>query len=356
MRIYQLLPSLALGDGVGNDTRALDALLKREGYTTGIFADNIDLRLPEGTAKYTKEMPELTKNDILLYHGATGSPLHGLIPKLKCRKVMIYHNITPPKYFHGYAPVAERLCAEGLREIAGLRDTFEACLADSQFNKNDLVNMGYRCPITVRPILIPFEDYDRTPDAKMLDRLHDGATNLLFVGRLAPNKKQEDLLRAFKVYHEHLNPNSRLILAGHDSGLEAYGTRLKNYAEALEIDSAVYFTGHIPFPELLACYSAADAFVCASEHEGFCIPLLEAIHFSLPVIAVANAAVPDTLGRAGLQLPTSDPALFAAAIHRVLSDAELKETLIEGEQARLADFATERVEDCFLSWLHDFIA
>ena len=159
--------------------------------------------------------------------------------------------------------------------------------------------MGYTCPIDVCPILIPFSDYEKEPDRRVLRRYKgDGKTNLLFVGRIAPNKKQENVIRAFYFYHKYYSPDSRLFLVGSWSGMESYYERLCDYVKALGIAEHVVFTGHIRFDEILAYYHLADVFLCMSEHEGFCVPLVEAMYFHVPIVAYSCAAVPDTLEEA----------------------------------------------------------
>ena len=156
MRIIQLLPTISFGDAVGNDTRAIRKILEEMGYVTQIYAENIDPRLPHGTAYHVDEIPELESDDVIIYHASTGTELNYRLPSYCGRKVMIYHNITPPKFFAPYSSTAEQLTADGLAGIRYLADKMDYCIADSDFNKQDLLRMGYTCPIDVCPILIPF--------------------------------------------------------------------------------------------------------------------------------------------------------------------------------------------------------
>ena len=265
MKIIQLLPVIAFGDAVGNDTVALKRAISEMGYETEIYADVVDSRLPAGTAKDLSDgMPKLEKDDVLIYHLSTGSRLNYEMEKLNCRKMMVYHNITPPDFFRGYNENAVANCEKGLEEMRHLADKFDYCIADSEFNKNDLINAGYKCRIDVRPILIPFDDYKKKPDKNTAARCSDGWTNIVFVGRIVPNKKHEDIIAAFCYYKKHINPKSRLILAGNYGGFELYYERLKKYVKALELDDVI-FTGHIKFPQILAYYSTADLFLCMKQ-------------------------------------------------------------------------------------------
>ena len=219
-------------------------------------------------------------------------------------------------------------------------------IADSDFNRQDMRRLGFRCPIDVCPIVIPLEDYGREPDEEVLKQYRgDGVTNLLFVGRIAPNKKQENVIRAFRHYRKYYNPKSRLFLVGSSTGMESYLGRLKKYVKALGIEDGVVFPGQISFRAILAYYRLADVFVCMSEHEGFCVPVVEAMYFGKPIVALRAAAVPGTLGKAGLLLEDSDPAVAAAAIDRVVRDEKLRDALKTEREKQLKKFSYEVVSE-----------
>lgn len=344
MKILQIMPTISFGDAVSNDARAIDGILRESGHETGIFAENIDPRLPEGTACRMEALPKIDRKDLIIYHGSTGTELNFRLPSLGGKQMMVYHNITPPEFFADYSPQAERLTKAGYDGMKFLADRLHYCVADSDYNRQELIRMGYRCPIDVCPILIPFEDYDREPDQKVIDRYRgDGRTNLLFVGRVAPNKKQEDVIRAFAAYRQLFNPDARLFLVGSASGMENYEQRLKTYAEEMGVGEDVIFPGHIRFSEILAYYHLADVFLCMSEHEGFCVPLVEAMHFGVPIVAYASSAIPETLGEGGLLLDSKDPALAAAALNRVVQDQALRAWLKERQRVQLESFSYGRV-------------
>ena len=344
MRIIQLLASMSFGDAVSNDAAAIRQVLEEMGHETVIYASHIDPRLAEGTAIHRKKMKDLRPEDLVIFHGSTGDPISRVIPDFPGRKTMIYHNITPARFFRGYSRDAEELTTRGYLQIRGLAGEFHYCIADSDYNRRDLLKMGYQCEIDVCPIMIPFEDYNREPDPDVMARYQDdGWTNLLFVGRIAPNKKQEDIIRAFYAYHRNCNPKSRLFLVGSDAGMEAYRNQLENYIYALGLQDTVIFPGHISFPAILAYYRLADVFVCMSEHEGFCVPLVEAMHFGVPIVAFRAAAVPETLGKGGLLLDSKNPAVAAAAIDRIVRDGGLREQLAAEQQRKLREYSNENV-------------
>ena len=354
MRVVQLLPTLSFGDAIGNDTIALKGVISEMGYSTDIYAENIDKRLPEGIAQKADKLRDLKKDDVLIYHKSTGTDLTFKIENYKCRRIMVYHNITPPEFFRPYSTAATQLTEHGYKGVEYLRDKIDYVLAVSAYNRSELVKMGYTCPMDIRPILIKFDDYKQTPDEATIKKYSDGRKNLVFVGRIAPNKKQENVIRAFYCYKK-LNPESRLILVGSSTGMENYYERLVKYANALGIGDDVIFPGHIKFSEILAYYRLADAFVCMSEHEGFCVPLVEAMFFDVPVIAYDTSAISDTLGGSGVLLDNNDPVFAAAVIDRVLTDDKLRESIIEGQRRRLEDFSYERIRATFEKELTDFI-
>ena len=177
---------------------------------------------------------------------------------------------------------------------------------------------------------------------------------VLFVGRIAPNKKQEDLISMLYAYRKLYNDPIRLILVGNPGGMEKYAERLQFYAEKLGIVDIV-FPGHISFNQILSYYRTADAFVSMSEHEGFCVPLVEAMYFKVPIIAYASSAIPETLGGTGILLENKDMTRAAFYLHEMLHDEELRASIIEGQNKRLKDFSYESVSATFMEQLNKFI-
>ncbi len=353
MRVIQVLATISFGDAVGNDVLALKKLLEEHGFTTEIYAENIDTRLPAGTAKKISEFHEKPK-DIILYHLSTGTKLNEWIRKVRCRKIMRYHNITPYSFFDGYNAASAELCQNGREQMRMLRDTFELVLAVSEFNKKDLERAGYNCPIAVLPILIPFDDYLRKSNRSIEARYRDDFVNLAFIGRIAPNKRQEDIIRAFFLYHKYYNQKSRLFLVGSYTGMERYYRRLLDYTKELGAENVI-FTGHIKFDEILAYYKLADVFVCMSEHEGFCVPLVEAMYFDVPILAYDSSAIKDTLGGAGLLLNDKNALECAALIDYLIQHEKIRDEVIENQRERLKDFSYEVIGNQFLKIIQDFI-
>lgn len=349
MRVVQLLPSLVKGDAISNDAVCMDEVLRKEGYETRIYADYLGNGMSRETVSLVGDKPNIGEEDLLIYHLSTGSRLNALVKKLPCRKLFIYHNITPASFFAGCSPLMEQKAQKGLYEIRQLRDSADMVLAVSRYNREHLQSMGYTCPIEVLPILIPWEEYDREVDSDILQKYKDGYYNILFTGRIAPNKKQEDLIAAFCEFHRKYQPKSRLILVGNEAGMESYGRELRKYVSALGLRGQdVVFAGHISFQELLGFYRAADVFLSLSEHEGFCVPLVEAMHFSIPVVAFDAAAIGETLGGSGILLERKEPAYVARVLRELQANPSLRERIVEGQDKRLCDFEKDRIAEQFL--------
>ena len=343
MRIFQLLPSLSFGDAVGNDTLAMKELIASMGVETEIYALDIGKKLPEGCARYFFDMPELTADDVVIYHMASAcEPIHQFLMKAKCHKIMLYHNITPGEFYEPYDAVAFANVTISRKDLTKMKDTFELCITVSDYNKQDLREAGYTCPVIVMPILIPFDDYKRQPDAGVMEKYRDGRTNIMFLGRIAPNKCYEDIIAAYDMYRRYINPQSRLLLVGNTDGTPRYYNRLQRYVQALGTEDVI-FTGHTSFPEILAYYKVADVFLCMSEHEGFCVPLVEAMIFEVPVVAYRSSAIPWTLGDAGILVDGKNPGETACILDYLVTHPELKQELIRREQKRLQDFSYETV-------------
>lgn len=355
MKVFQLLTTMSYGDAVGNDVLAFDSALRKKGYITGIYAENIDRRIDSNIVQNVSKMPKLKKEDLVIYHFSTGTDLNKDVMELPCRVVMRYHNITPSCFFEDYSEDTAKLCKCGREQLIAMSDSIDYCLADSEYNKNDLRSIGFKCKIDVLPILIPFSDYDKKQDDTILRRYGNSEyTNILFTGRIAPNKKQEDVIAAFYMYQRCYNEKSRLFLVGNQKGLEKYYYRLKDYCKKIGVQN-VYFTGHISFDEILAYYGIADLFLCQSEHEGFCVPLVEAMKFDVPIVAYDSSAVGETLGDAGVLLKSKDPVETAGVMDYILKHPKIKNKLHENAKRRLSDFEHEKIESRLLTLVEAFI-
>lgn len=347
-RVIQILPTISYGDAVCNDVLLKYDVLKRMGCDTDIYAENIGPRMSE-KAKSMKDLKP-NKDDVVIFHMAIGSPLSQVIRELPAkRKVMVYHNITPAHFFSNYHKVLYDLCMEGRKQLAVLRGTFDMSLADSAYNKAELIELGYENVFEL-PITIRFDDYKTEPDTKILQKYKDDYVNILFVGRIAPNKKQEDIIKCFYLYKKYINPKSRLFLVGNYLGMERYYEELCRLISNLNLND-VYLTGHTKFEEILAYYRLASVFLCMSEHEGFCVPLVESMFFKVPIIAFNAAAVPETMGNSGVIVNVKKYELIAELIDQLVINKELRRKVIESQSRRLLDFQEDKIKERFESYI-----
>lgn len=356
MKIYQIVGSLNFGDAIGNDVIAKKHVIEDMGIETEIYAAGIADKVTEPGAYLLDKMPKVKEDDIVIYHMGSGSPVNHMVTELNCRKIMFYHNITPYEFFSIDNVQSSENCRRGLEDMKNvMKGKFDAYLSASEFNKSNMIDMGYKAAqITPVPIIVPFEDYRKTPDEAMVQKLSDGYTNIIFVGRIAPNKKHEDIIRAFAYYKKNVNQKSRLILAGSHDADGMYYNDIVSYVSGLGVDDVV-FPGHISFAEILAIYKTAHVFLCMSEHEGFCVPLLEAMTFDVPVIAYNACAVPETLGGAGVVVDSKDPVFLSKVIDGVVNNSEIRNTVIEAQRERLEDFRYEKIAEMFSNYLRDFM-
>ncbi len=344
MKIVQVIASVFFGDAVGNDARAVCKVISEMGYETGIYTYDIDPRVKDSFVHPMSKLPKLEDDDIVIFNHCSGTDLCYELPKLGGRKMMIYHNITPAHFFDGYSHETVSSINKGYDGTRYLSDKIEYVMPVSRYNASGLRELGYTCPMYVRPIVIPFEDYTKEPDSDVIAKYgNDGYTNILFLGRIVPNKRQEDVITAFAYYSKHIDPRSRLILVGSDGGVEKYGACLKKYVRALGLDNVI-FTGQTSFRAILAYYSIADVFLCMSEHEGFCVPLVESMFFKLPIIAYDSSAIAETLGGSGILLREKDPVLTARTVQRLVNDSELRSQIVEKQSARLKAFSYEAMK------------
>lgn len=346
--IIQILPTISYGDAIGNDCLAIRDCLKQAGYGGDIYAERIDPRLEANGISGIRYIREYADDaDILLCHVSVRWDYMLTLDNRPGHKIFIYHNITPPHFFKEYGnQIATELCEKGLEQMGSLRLIPSLCFAVSNYNKTELKKAGYLCPIHILPIICEFGEQPAIKDK------NDDSINILFVGRLAPNKKQNDIIEAFYIYHKDINSKSRLFLVGSE-GNDDYTKALKAYPDTIGLDG-VTFTGHVSDNEKDFYYRNADIFLCLSDHEGFCVPLLEAMHYGIPIIAYDSSAVAETLAGAGLLLESKEPNIVAEAIDMVMTDDKLRKILIANGRERLKDFAPEKARSSLLGLLKDY--
>ncbi len=260
-------------------------------------------------------------------------------------RVLQYHNITPASFFAPYSPQLFRLAALGRRELQSLVGRVDLALGDSEFNRSELEALGF-APTGVMPIAVDTARITAAPPRPALDKiLGDGLINILFVGRIVPNKRIEDHIRLAEVYKRYVDSYYRFIFVGRYDGVPAYDAQVRALiAEYKMLPDRFWFTGAVPDEDLGTFYRWADAYVSLSEHEGFCVPLVEAMAANVPILAYAAGAVPETLGGAGLLFAPKDLELAAEMLAMLVYDRPVREAVLEGQRRRLQDFSAARIE------------
>jgi glycosyltransferase involved in cell wall biosynthesis len=342
-RIDQWVPALHRGDAIGDSARLMRDAFRSWGYQADVFALELDSDL-EGDGRRFSEWAPGGPDDAVILHFALPSPLTAAFREHRSgRRILLHHNITPSEFFLGWDDDMARICRVGREELLSLAGHCDLGLADSEWNRRELEAMGI-ARTGVLPICLDFARYREAENPVLRRVLEDGRTNMLFVGRLAPNKKPEDLVRLASYWKRFIARDVRLVLVGKLPRRRAYFDALQAFAyeEGLTPDEVV-FTGHVAHDELLACYRSARVFVSMSEHEGFGVPLVESMLTRVPVLAYAATAVPFTLGGAGVQFTQKRLPEVAEAARALANDEELRAAVLAGQDRRLADFAPEAV-------------
>jgi glycosyltransferase involved in cell wall biosynthesis len=277
------------------------------------------------------------------------------VGSLRGARVLQYHNITPASFFAPYAPQLFRLASIGRRELQSLVGRVDLALGDSEFNRRELEQLGFS-RTGVLPILVNTERITAAPPRPALETiLGDGLINFLFVGRIAPNKRIDDHIRLAEVYKRYVDSYYRFIFVGRHDGIPAYYAQIRALiAQFKMLPDRFWFTGPVPDEDLGAFYRWADVYVSLSEHEGFCVPLVEAMAADVPVLAYAAGAVPETLDGAGLLFAPKDLEVAAEMLGTLVYDRPVRDQVLQGQRRRLQDFAPARIEARLVEMLSSF--
>ena len=336
--IHQLLPDIVYGDAISNQACAIRNRLRGAGFESEIFVKRREARMEADALLWDESQP--SPDDALLYHHSIGSELTSFAMNHSGPKCLIYHNITPASYFAPYRPGFAWMLEAGRSHLPRLAHAFSVSVGDSAYNAAELSAFGFRRP-GVLPIIIDPDRWNIAPDAALLERLQDGKTNFLYVGRLAPNKQQDLLVEMFADYCR-LDSQARLIIAGEAHASDPFSLRVQQQVQARGLSANVEITGLIDEAALLACYRAAHLYCSFSAHEGFGAPLVEAMWFDVPVLALRASAVPETLDDAGVLFdPDETPTEIAGRAYELIHDYRLRAAVIAAQRARRLEFRSE---------------
>jgi L-malate glycosyltransferase len=353
-QVHQVLATLGYGDAIGHEVLGIQRVLREAGYASDIFVETADPRLEHRTRDYRDLLDVSDPDSVLIHHFSIGSRASRVAYALPDKMVLVYHNITPPEFFIGVHPLLVQLCFMGRRELGAYRTRCVLALGDSAFNRDELDALGF--PRTgVLPVVPSFGHLAGTPDRRLADGFDDGWTNILFVGRMIPNKRIDDLIRTFHAYKTQCNPRARLLLVGSYGGFDLYFAMLQQLVATLGVPD-VFFMGHVSNEELSAFYDVADIFLCASEHEGFCVPLVEAFHKRIPVVAYAAAAVPSTMDGGGVLYTDKSPLHVAQVLHAIADDEDLADRIVASQDAALARLLAQDFPGTLLTFVDQAMA
>ena len=352
--IHQVLATLGYGDAIGHEVLGIQRVLRAAGYDSEIFVQTADYRLEDQTLDYL-DLPAASHPDnILIHHFSIGSRASRVAYALPDRMVLVYHNITPPEYFVDVNKELVKLCYRGRRELALYKTRCDLALGDSEYNRQELEAIGF--PVTgVLPVIPDFSHLAGPANYLQAGQFDDDWTNVLFVGRVIPNKRIEDVIRCFHAYKQWFNPRSRLLLVGSHVGFEKYLAMVERFTVDIGAQD-VHFLGQVANEELVAYYEIADVFLCCSEHEGFCVPLVESFHMGVPVLAYAATAVPATMDGAGVLFTNKHPMHVAALIDAVVGDRGLQDRIIDGQYAALNRLEARNFGGALLSFVEQVLA
>jgi glycosyltransferase involved in cell wall biosynthesis len=342
MIINQWVPAAHQGDAIGDSARRVRDLLRTMGHDSELYALTIDDELRRDVRAFAD--PAARRGDLTILHYALPSPMTAAFGSLDSGRVLQYHNVTPAEYFAPFDPQLFRLARLGRGELATLPGHTDLALGDSEYNRQELDSLGFE-RTGVFPIAVDPTRVTRAAQRPSLERiLDDGLVNFLFVGRMAPNKKIEDIIKLAEVYKRYIDAYYRFIFVGRYDVVPRYYAMIRALmAEYRLLDDRFVFTGAVPDEELAVYYQHAAVYLSLSEHEGFCVPLIEAMAADVPVLAYAAAAVPDTLNGAGVQFAPKDLEYAAELLGALAFDDDLRGRVIAGQRRRLADFSDARI-------------
>ncbi|OFW17759.1 MAG: hypothetical protein A3F69_00870 [Acidobacteria bacterium RIFCSPLOWO2_12_FULL_66_10] len=342
MIVNQWVPAAHQGDAIGDSARRVRGLLRAMGHDSEVYALTIDDDLRHDVRPFGD--PTARGGDLTIFHYALPSPMTAAFASLGSGRVLQYHNVTPAAYFAPYDPSLFRLASLGRKELATLVGHVDLALGDSEYNRQELEALGFE-RTGVFPIAVDTTRITQHVCRPALEAiLDDGLVNILFVGRIAPNKKIEDHIRLAEMYKRYVDAYYRFIFVGRFDVVPRYYSMVRSLmTEYRLLNDRFVFTGPVPDEELAVYYQHAAVYVSLSEHEGFCVPLVEAMAADVPIMAYAAAAVPDTLGGAGVQFAPKDLEYAAELLGALAFDDGLRTGVIAGQRRRLADFGDARI-------------
>ncbi len=348
--IHQFTPVLSYGDAISDYMLELQKFLRQAGHESHIYVERCHPRVAHLCKPFSQYEPLRNPDHTLILHFSIGADINIFVWLSPGKKILIYHNITPHTYFEQVNPLLASQCLLGRYQLSLFRNEIDLALADSEFNRQELEEYGI-VPNAEFPIYVSFEKFQKEPLQDILEMYSHYTQRWLFVGRLIPNKRIDALIQSFAVYRKHYEKNAMLIIVGSWNGFERYVRQLKELVRTYGLEDVVLFTGHITLEELVTFYHLATLYISLSEHEGFCVPLLEAMHFRLPILALNRGAVAGTLKGGGALVDELDPHLIAETAHYILTQNHIRTQILSQQEHVLHYYRTYPYEMVFLNFV-----
>lgn len=347
-KIIQIVNVLKSGDAIGDMIQVIDRCLKKNGIASEIYAYENETNYPG--VKKLDAIPKFSANDILVFHMTPGK-FANQFTAFSGKKILYYHNITPAKYFEGYDKISFESSKLGYSQINGMRDDIDQCIVDSEYNKQELQDMGYRCPIEIINVPINFSKFDleKNNNIPLKPQYHN--ITFLYVGRIVPHKKIEDVIEFYDIYRKFENEQANLIIVGSYEKDGSYFQYLQTKIKELGLKSEqIEFKGHITDQELCNVYESADVYVSMSEHEGFCVPIVEAMYFQKVIIAYNAGAVSNTMGDGGILINNKNYREISKYLSNFLKDNEKVQIMKIKQKEMIEKYSLENAEKSIIKY------
>ncbi|NLB54523.1 MAG: glycosyltransferase family 4 protein [Lentisphaerae bacterium] len=350
-RIDQLLSGFAPGDAISQEALIMRSLFLNAGYDSDIYAVNKSI-----ATEVTNECKQLweykgREGDRVIHHYSLYSEAAPLYLESQAKKIMRYHNITPAGYFRGFDDKLFLQLSEGRQQLKNTVAATDTVWATSAFNLQELEKFEPK-HATILPLLFDPKRFERPVDPTVKTKFRRKLKTLLFVGRMVPNKKIEDLILMFAWFNKVIDSQSRLVLVGSEHSCPRYYTMLRMLTASLDLPN-VCFEGYASEAQLAGYYQAADVFVCTSEHEGYCLPLVEAMFYGVPVIARRAGGMPEALNGAGVLYDKLCHQELAELVNLLLTDKSLKKDALDSQTKRMAELNNRDAQSEIIKLLED---
>lgn len=345
--LHQILTGATAGDAITDHAFLIRSWLRELGFVSDIYA----LHIHDSVADEVRPLGSFRTNrisNLAIYHHSIGSDVADFLLSHNIELILIHHNVTPPQFFAHVNPAWEQMALLGQKQLAALQPKTILGLADSAFNELELQELGFT-QTAVLPITLNKKELDLPNNEALATKLKGMQPYLLFVGRLSPNKKQEDLVKLLYYYHR-IQPNAHLFLVG-DRWDVKYDLWVEQAAADLGLSSMVTVTGKVSQQDMITYYRQASLYVSMSEHEGFGKPFIESMYLGLPILAYSVTSIPYTLGNAGVQFLKKDYERLAELTDILITDKDLNERIINKQRERVNIFQETAVRQTFTNWL-----